>query len=90
LFQQWGRREKDAHLLQGEHQQHAGGELSSALLAYNLLERAIDMEGSDVYRTTERGMKFIECCEETRSLIGLVINNRRIDPMSDFYVFDSR
>jgi hypothetical protein len=35
-------------------------------------------------------MRFIECCEEIRSLIGLVMNNRRIDPMSDFYAFDKR
>jgi predicted transcriptional regulator len=62
----------------------------SALLAHNLLEKAHDLEGNNVYRTTEKGMKFIECCEEIRSLIGLVMNNRRIDPMSEFYAFDRR
>ena len=35
-------------------------------------------------------MKFIDCCEEMRALIGLVMNNRRIDPMTDFYAFDRR
>ncbi len=62
----------------------------SALLAHNLLEKAHDVYGNNVYRTTEKGMRFIECCEEIRSLIGLVMNNRRIDPMSDSYVFDRR
>lgn len=60
----------------------------SALLAHNLLERAHDLDGNNVFRTTAKGTKFIECCEELRSLIGLVMNNRRIDPMSDFYAFD--
>jgi predicted transcriptional regulator len=62
----------------------------SALLAYNLLERVSDLDGNSVYRTTEKGMKFIACCEEIRSLIGLVMNNCRIDLMSDFYAFDKR
>ena len=62
----------------------------SALLAHNLLERATDIDGNNIFRTTEKGMRFIECCEEIRSLIGLVMNNRRIDPMSDFYAFDKR
>jgi predicted transcriptional regulator len=62
----------------------------SALLAHNLLEKTHDLDGNNVYRTTEKGMRFIKCCEEIRSLIGLVMNNRRIDPMSDFYAFDSR
>jgi len=62
----------------------------SALLAHNLLEKAHDTDGNNIYRTTEKGMKFIECCEEIRSLIGLVMNNRRIDPMSEFYAFDGR
>lgn len=62
----------------------------SALLDHDLLERALDIDGNNIYRTTEKGMKFIECCEEIRSLIGLVMNNRRIDPMSDFYAFDHR
>src|SRR5574338_1360794 len=57
----------------------------SALLAHNLLEHAQDLEGNKVFRTTEKSLRFIECCEEIRSLIGLVMNNRRIDPMSDFY-----
>ena len=61
-----------------------------ALLAHNLLEKTHDIDGNNVYRSTERGMKFIECCEEIRGLIGLVMNNRRIDPMSDFYAFDGR
>jgi predicted transcriptional regulator len=62
----------------------------SALLAHNLLVRAHDAEGANIFRTTEKGTRFIECCDEIRSLIGLVMNNRRIDPMSDFYAFDSR
>jgi predicted transcriptional regulator len=62
----------------------------SALLAHNLIEHAHDIEGSKVFRTTEKGLRFIRCCEEIRSLIGLVMNNRRIDPMSDFYAFDKR
>ena len=62
----------------------------SALLAHNLLAKALDNEGNNIYRTTERGSRFIECCDEIRSLIGLVMNNRRIDPMSDFYAFDRR
>jgi predicted transcriptional regulator len=62
----------------------------SALLAHNLLERATDIDGNNIFRTTEKGMRFIECCEEIRSLIGLVMNNRRVDPMSDFYAFDKR
>jgi predicted transcriptional regulator len=62
----------------------------SALLAHNLMEKGLDIDGNNIYRTTERGMKFINCCEEIRSLIGLVMNNRRIDPMSEFYAFDSR
>ena len=62
----------------------------SALLAHNLLEKAHDLDGNNVYRATEKGMTFIECCEEIRSLIGLVMNNRRIDPASDFYAFDRR
>jgi predicted transcriptional regulator len=62
----------------------------SALLAHNLLAKATDIEGNNIYRTTEKGRKFVECCDELRSLIGLVMNNRRIDPMSDFYAFDRR
>jgi predicted transcriptional regulator len=62
----------------------------SALLAHNLLAKAHDLDGNNVYRTTEKGMRFIECCEEIRSLIGLVMNNRRIDPTSEFYAFDRR
>jgi len=62
----------------------------SALLAHDLLEKACDLDGNNIYRTTGKGMKFIEYCEEIRSLIGLVMNNRRIDPMSDFYAFDGR
>jgi predicted transcriptional regulator len=62
----------------------------SALLAHNLIVHAQDIEGNKVFRTTEKGLRFIMCCEEIRSLIGLVMNNRRIDPMSDFYAFDRR
>ena len=62
----------------------------SALLAHNLLDHGQDNEGNRVFRTTEKGLRFIDCCEEIRSLIGLVMNNRRIDPMSDFYAFDRR
>ncbi|HXG07871.1 MAG TPA: winged helix-turn-helix domain-containing protein [Nitrososphaera sp.] len=62
----------------------------SALLVHNLLEKTVDIDDNNIYRTTEKGMKFIECCEEIRSLIGIVLNNRRIDPMSDFYAFGRR
>lgn len=62
----------------------------SALLAHNLLARGEDIEGNTIYRSTEKGRRFIECCEEIRSLIGLVMNNRRIDPVSDFYAIDRR
>jgi predicted transcriptional regulator len=62
----------------------------SALLAHNLLEKSLDLDGNNIFRTTEKGTKFIGCCEEIRSLIGIVMNNRRIDPMSDFYAFDNR
>ena len=56
-----------------------------------IMKRSFDGFAIDsTYRTTEKGMKFIECCEEIRSLIGLVMNNRRMDPMSDFYAFDGR
>ncbi|HKZ62040.1 MAG TPA: winged helix-turn-helix domain-containing protein [Nitrososphaera sp.] len=55
----------------------------SALLAHNL-------DGNNVYCTTKKGMKFIECCEEIRSLIGLVMNNRRINHISNSYAFDGR
>ena len=61
-----------------------------ALLAHNHFEHAQDIDGNKVYRTTEKGTRFIECCEELRSLIGLVMNNRRLDPMSEFYAFDRR
>lgn len=60
----------------------------SALLAYNLLAKAHDIDRANIYRTTEKGTRFIECSDEIRSLIGLVINSHRIDPMSDFYAFD--
>jgi predicted transcriptional regulator len=60
----------------------------SALLAHNLLAKAQDIDRANIYRTTEKGTRFIECCDEIRSLIGLVINSHRIDPMSDFYAFD--
>ena len=62
----------------------------SALIAHNLLLHRKDLEGHGVYLTTEKGRRFIECCDEMRSLIGIVMNNRRIDPMSDFYAFDRR
>lgn len=60
----------------------------SALLAHNLLVKAQDIDRANIYRTTEKGTRFIECSDEIRSLIGLVINSHRIDPMSDFYAFD--
>jgi predicted transcriptional regulator len=62
----------------------------SALLAHNLLAKAQDIDRANIYRTTEKGTRFIECCGEIRSLIDLVINSHRIDPMSDFYAFDRR
>jgi predicted transcriptional regulator len=62
----------------------------SALLAHNLLAKVQDVDRANIYRTIENGTRFIECCDEIRSLIGLVINNHRIDPMSDFYAFDRR
>jgi predicted transcriptional regulator len=64
----------------------------SALLAHNLLERVTDTDGNNVFHTTERGLRFIECCEEIRSLIGLVMNNRRLSMgfEDDFYAFDKR
>lgn len=62
----------------------------SALLAHDLLDHGQDIEGNNVFRTTEKGLRFIDCCEEIRSMISLVMNNRRIDPMSDFYAFDRR
>lgn len=63
----------------------------SALLAHNLLAHTQDADsGGNIYRTTEKGRRFIECCDELRSLIGIVMNNRRIDPMSEFYAFDRR
>lgn len=62
----------------------------SALLAHKLLAKAQDIERANIYRTTEKGTRFIECCDEIRSLIGLVINSYRIDPMSDLYAFDRR
>ena len=55
-----------------------------------LLAKAQDIDRANLYRTTEKGTRFIECCDEIRSLIGLVINSHRIDPMSDFYAFDRR
>jgi predicted transcriptional regulator len=55
-----------------------------------LLAKAQDIDRANIYRTTEKGTRFIECCDEIRSLIGLVINSHRIDPMSDFYAFDRR
>ncbi|MEO9321317.1 MAG: winged helix-turn-helix domain-containing protein [Nitrososphaera sp.] len=62
----------------------------SALLAHNLLVHKHDADGHNLYQTTEKGRKFIECCDEIRSMIGIVMNNRRIDPMSDFFAFDRR
>ena len=62
----------------------------STLLGHNLLAKAQDIDGANIYRTTEKGTRFIECCGEIRSLIDLVINSHRIDPMSDFYAFDRR
>ena len=62
----------------------------SALLAHNLLEHVEDADGNKVYRTTQKGKRFVECCEEIRSMIGLVMNNRRNDPMSEFYALDRR
>lgn len=62
----------------------------SALLARNLLAKAQDIDRANIYRATEKGTRFIECYDEIRSLIGLVINSHRIDPMSDFYAFDRR
>ncbi len=35
-------------------------------------------------------MKFIQCYEEIQSLIGLVMNNHRIELMSEYYAFDGR
>lgn len=80
---------RHTYTVQGEHQQHTQVEnYFSALLAHNLLAKAQDIDRPNIYRTTEKGMRFIECCDEIRSLIGLVINSHRIDPMSDFYAFD--
>jgi predicted transcriptional regulator len=62
----------------------------SALLARNLLAKAQDIDRANIYRTTEKGTRFIECYDEIRSLIGLVINSHRIDPISVFYAFDRR
>src|ERR1051326_3808629 len=62
----------------------------SALLAHNLLAHKHDSDGHSLYQTTEKGKKFIECCDEIRSMIGIVMNNRRNDPMSDYYAFDRR
>jgi len=62
----------------------------SALLAHNLLAKAQDIGRANIYRTTEKGTRFIECYDEIRSLIGLVINSHRIDPISVFYAFDRR
>ena len=62
----------------------------SALLAHNLLEHRHDADGHNIYRTTETGRKFISCCDEIRSMIGIVMNNRRIDPLSEVYAFDKR
>ena len=66
------------------------GNYFSALLAHNLLIHKHDVDGHSLYQTTEKGRKFIECCDEIRSMIGIVMNNRRIDPLSDFYAFDHR
>src|SRR5581483_2608789 len=53
----------------------------SALLAHNLLEHRHDADGHNIYQTTETGRKFISCCDEIRSMIKIVMNNRRIDPL---------
>src|SRR5581483_6879099 len=62
----------------------------SALLAHNLLERATDIDDNNIFRTTEKRMRLIECCEEIMSHIALIVNNRRIHPIYDFYAFDKR
>ena len=62
----------------------------SALLAHSLLAKAQDNDRANIYRTTEKGTRFIECYDEIRSLTGFVINSHRIYPVSVFYAFDRR
>lgn len=42
--------------------------------AHNLLEKARNLDGDDLCRTSENNMKFIQCCEQIGSLIGLMMN----------------
>jgi predicted transcriptional regulator len=81
---------KKTHILYKANISSTQVENYSALIAHNLLSHSRDRDGHGIYRTTEKGRRFIECCDEMRSLIGIVMNNRRIDPMSDFYAFDKR
>ena len=62
----------------------------SALLAHSPLAKAQDIDRGNIYRTTKKGTRFIECYDEIRSLIGLVIDSHRIDAISVFYAFDRR
>jgi predicted transcriptional regulator len=62
----------------------------SALLAQDLLVKLKDVDGNNVYRTTEKGKRFIHCCEEIRSLIALVLNNKKITTASHLFAFDGQ
>lgn len=62
----------------------------SALLAHGLLEHASDIEGNDVLRTTDKGSRYIDCCEELRSLMDPVMNSRRMGAVSEYHAVDTR
>lgn len=41
----------------------------TSLLSYSLIGESRDTDDNPVYRTTEKGLKFIECCSQIKTLI---------------------
>jgi predicted transcriptional regulator len=48
----------------------------TTLLSHSLLDAEKDMENNLTYRTTQKGIKFLQCCAQIKSLIAPVANVR--------------
>ena len=40
----------------------------NSLLHHSLIREAKDLDNNSIYRTTEKGLKFLECCSQIKAL----------------------
>jgi predicted transcriptional regulator len=48
----------------------------NSLLHHSLIREAKDLDDNPIYRTTEKGIKFLQCCAQIKALSPVVVGDR--------------